>query len=148
MVPSNSYDATDWYEIDNEYISTDFKQTSTIKLGTEYRFSPKFYGRLGYAWMQNPYDVDFKDAGNAAVVGSNTVHRIEGDANYFTGGLGYRFNHNFFLDFALVYKTQTDDLYPFPNLYTASGGAPVIDANPFELKNNSVRGLLTLGYKF
>jgi len=148
MVPSNSFDATDWYDFDNEYISTDFKQTSTIKLGTEYRFSPKFYGRLGYAWMQNPYDVDFKDAGNAAVVGSNTVHRIEGDANYFTGGVGYRFNQNFFLDFALVYKTQTDELYPFPNLYSASGGAPVIDANPFELKNTSFRGLLTLGYKF
>ncbi len=148
MTPSNSLDATDWYDIDNEYISTDFKSASTIKIGTEYRFSPKFYGRLGYAWMQNPYNTDFKEAGNAAIVGSNTVHRIEGDANYFTGGIGYRFNQNFFLDFALVYKTQTDDLYAFPNLYSASGGAPVIDATPFELNNTSFRGLLTLGYKF
>jgi hypothetical protein len=148
MTPSNSVDNTDWYEIDNEYISTDFNSVSTVKVGTEYRFSPKFYGRLGYAWMQNPYNVDFKEAGNAAVVGSNTVHRIEGDANYFTGGVGFRFNQNFFLDVALVYKTQTDDLYAFPNLYSESGGAPVIDANPFELNNNSLRGLVTLGYKF
>lgn len=148
MIPSNSVDNTDWYEIDNEYISTDFKSVSTVKVGTEYRFSPKLYGRLGYAWMQNPYNVDFKEAGNAAVVGSNTVHRIEGDANYFTGGVGFRFNQNFFLDLALVYKTQTDDLFAFPNLYSESGGAPVIDANPFELNNNSFRGLVTLGYKF
>ena len=148
MTPSNSVDNTDWYEIDNEYISTDFNSVSTVKVGTEYRFSPKFYGRLGYAWMQNPYNVDFKEAGNAAVVGSNTVHRIEGDANYFTGGVGFRFNQNFFLDVALVYKTQTDDLYAFPNLYSESGGAPVIDANPVELNNNSLRGLVTLGYKF
>ena len=148
MIPSNSVDNTDWYEIDNEYISTDFKSVSTVKVGTEYRFSPKLYGRLGYAWMQNPYNVDFKEAGNAAVVGSNTVHRIEGDANYFTGGVGFRFNQNFFLDLALVYKTQTDDLFAFPNLYSESGGTPVIDANPFELNNNSFRGLVTLGYKF
>ena len=146
--PSNSPDATDFYEIDNEYISTDFNSASTVKIGTEYRFSPKFYGRLGYAWMQNPYDVDFKEAGIAAVVGSNTVHRIEGDANYFTGGVGFRFNQNFFLDVALVYKTQTDDLYPFPNLYSDNGGTLVIDANPFELNNSSFRGLVTLGYKF
>lgn len=148
MIPSNSVDNTDWYEIDNEYISTDFNSVSTVKIGTEYRFSPKFYGRLGYAWMQNPYNVDFKEAGNAAVVGSNTVHRIEGDANYFTGGVGFRFNQNFFLDVALVYKTQTDDLYPFPNLYAENGTVPVINANPFELKNSSFRGLVTLGYKF
>ena len=82
------------------------------------------------------------------VVGSNTVHRIEGNTNYYTGGVGYRFNQNFFLDVALVFKTQIDDLYAFPNLYSNSGGAPVIDANPSELKNNSFRGLVTLGYKF
>ena len=148
MTPSNSLSSTDWYEVDNEYISTDFNTVSTVKIGTEYRFNPKFYGRIGYAWIQNPYDADFKEAGNAAVVGSNTVHRIEGNTNYYTGGVGYRFNQNFFLDVALVFKTQIDDLYAFPNLYSNSGGAPVIDANPSELKNNSFRGLVTLGYKF
>ena len=155
--PQNSFANDNWYEFDNDYISTDFNSVSTVKIGTEYRFSPKFYGRLGYAWMQNPYDKDLIETGFATIVGSNidnkivgsnTVHRVEGNANYFTGGIGYRFNHNFFLDFALVYKTQTDDLYPFPNLYSNSGGTPVIDANPFELNNNSFRGLVTLGYKF
>ena len=72
---------------------------------------------------------------------------MEGDTNYLTGGLGYRFNRNF-LDFALVYKTQTDDLYPFPNLWTENRRDLVIDASPFELKNSSFRGLITLGYKF
>ena len=60
----------------------------------------------------------------------------------------FRFNRNFFLDFALVYETRTDDLYPFPNLYTANRGQLVIDATPFELKNSNVKGLITLGYKF
>jgi hypothetical protein len=145
--PSNTIDATDPYEYDNEYISTDFRNASTIKIGTEYRFTPKFYGRLGYAWMQNPYQTEFKKAGNSAVAGSNLIFRMEGDTNYFTGGLGYRFNQNFFLDLAIVYKTQTDDLYPFPNVY-AENIEDDIFANPFELKNSSYRGLITLGYKF
>jgi long-subunit fatty acid transport protein len=148
MVPSGASDDADWYGIDNEYISMDFKQTSTVKLGMEYRFIPQFSGRLGYAWMQNPYETEFRESGIAAVAGSNTIYRMEGDTHYFTGGLGYRFSRNFFLDLAVVYKTQTDDLYPFPNLWTENREELVIDATPFTLKNQSIRGLITLGYKF
>lgn len=148
MVPSNLSGPSDWYDVDNEYISEDFKLASTVKLGMEYRLTPQLYGRLGYAWMQNPYSTDFNESGDAAISGSNTIFRVEGDANYFTGGIGYRFNRNFYLDAALVYKTQTDDLYPFPNLYTEGREELVIDASPFELKNNSIRGLVTLGYRF
>lgn len=146
-VPSTSNDNADAYDYDNEYISTDFKPASTVKLGMEYRFTPQFSGRLGYAWMQNPYKTKFADEANAGVSGSNTIFRIEGDANYFTGGLGYRFNRNFFVDLAVVYKTQNDDLYGFPNLYD-TGGQRAIDSSPFALTNNSLRGLVTLGYKF
>ncbi len=147
-IPSNISDPGDWYEVDNEYISMDFKPTSTVKVGMEYRFSPSVYGRLGYAWMQNPYETEFKESGDAFIPNSNTVYRMEGDANYFTGGVGFRLSRNFFVDLAMVYKTQTDDLYPFPNLYTENRQELVIDANPFELKNSSFRGLVTVGYKF
>ena len=147
-IPSGSSDDPNWYDIDNEYISMDFRSASTVKAGMEYRFTPQFSGRLGYAWMQNPYETTFRESGDAAVSGSNTIYRMEGDTNYFTGGVGYRFNRNFFLDFALVYKTQTDDLYPFPNLWSENREDLVIDASPFELKNSSFRGLVTLGYKF
>lgn len=148
MVPSNSMDPKDWYDDHNEFISMDYKAASTIRLGTEYRLTPQLYGRLGYAWMQNPYDADFQESGDAVIAGSNTIFRMEGDTNYFTGGIGYRFNRNFYLDAAVVYKTQKDDLYPFPNLFTEGRQELVIDATPFTLKNNSIRGLVTLGYKF
>lgn len=147
-VPSNMSRNQSWYDIDNGYISEDYKAASTVKVGMEYRFTPQLYGRLGYAWMENPYNTDFSDSGDAAIAGSNTIFRIEGDTNYFTGGIGYRFNQNFYLDAALVYKTQTDDLYPFPNLYTEGREELVIDASPFELNNTSIRGLITLGYRF
>ena len=147
-IPSGSSDDPSWYDVDNEFISMDFRTASTVKAGLEYRFTPLFSGRLGYAWMQNPYETVFKESGDAFIPNSNTIYRMEGDTNYYTGGLGYRFNRNFFLDFAVVYKTQTDDLYPFPNLYTENREELVIDASPFTLKNNSIRGLITLGYKF
>ena len=131
----------------NKFINEDFKVASTVRLGTEYRFTPQFSGRLGYAWMQNPYNADFFKAGNAAVAGANTIYRMEGDTRYLTAGLGYRFNRNLYADLAVVYQAQQDDLYPFPNLY-AETGELIIDASPFTLKNRSVRGLLTLGYRF
>ncbi|MDD5346325.1 MAG: outer membrane protein transport protein [Proteiniphilum sp.] len=146
-VPSGAYDdESDAYDDDNDYIAMDFRPASTIRAGMEYRFTQQFSGRLGYAWMQNPYDSDLVKFGDAAVAGSNTIYRIEGDTQYFTGGLGYRFNRNFFLDMAVVYSSQTDDLYPFPNYY--DGSTLTVDASPFKLKNSTVKGLITLGYKF
>ncbi len=150
-VPSGSNANKNWYDVDNNFIEKDFKAASTVRVGAEYRFTPQFSGRLGYARMQNPYEADFSKAGDAGVSGSNTIYRMEGDTNYFTGGFGYRFNRNFYADLAVVYQTQEDQLYPFPNLYNYNGdtrGNLVIDASPFTLKNTSVRGLLTLGYRF
>lgn len=137
-----------WYDMDNEYIRTDYKMASTIKIGMEYRFTPQFSGRLGYAWMQNPYETKFRNEGNAAIFNSNTIFRMEGDTNYFTGGLGYRFNRNFYADLAVVYRTQTDDLYAFPNVYNEAINELIVSSKPFSLKNTCISGLVTLGYKF
>ncbi len=145
--PSGSSSMTDHYDIDNEYISSDFKATSTVRAGFEYRFTPQFTGRLGYAWMQNPYTDDFKEKGYAATVGSTTAYRMEGDANYITGGLGYRFSRSFYADLAIMYKTQKDDLYSYSNVFD-DNGAYFIDAEPYKLTNNSIRALLTIGYRF
>ncbi|HPD87378.1 MAG TPA: outer membrane protein transport protein, partial [Proteiniphilum sp.] len=77
-LPSRANEEGDWYEWDNEYIAMDFRPASTIRAGMEYRFTQQFSGRLGYAWMQNPYDSDLVEFGDAAIVGSNTIYRIEG----------------------------------------------------------------------
>ncbi len=148
-VPSSSPDDQDWYNVDNEYIDKDFRMASTIKLGMEYRFTHQFYGRLGYAWMQHPYDTKFREAGNAGIFNSNVIHVLEGNSNYFTGGLGYRFNQNFYADLAVLYKTREDKLFAFPNIYTDENNTSlVVDASPFEMKSRLLRGFLTIGYKF
>lgn len=145
--PSGSRYASDYFALDNGYISSDFKTSSSVRAGFEYRFTPQLSGRLGYAWMQNPYTTTFKEDGNAMTAGATTAYRMEGDANHFTGGLGYRFNRNFYLDLAVVYKTQDDDLYSYANVYNDLGET-YIDAAPYSLKNNSIKALLTLGYRF
>lgn len=131
-------------------IKSDYKPASSIRLGGEYRFTPQFSGRLGYAWVQNPYNETFSNNGDAVISGTSTIthFRMEGDTNYFTGGLGYRFNRSVFMDLAIVYKTQSDDFYPFPNISDESRNNIVLDAGTYNLKNNTVRGLLTIGYRF
>ena len=134
----------------NNDIKNNYKLASSVRAGLEYRFTPQFSGRLGYAWMQNPYDNTFMENGNAITVGSTTAFRMEGDANYITGGFGYRFNRNFSLDFALVFKSQEDDLYSYPTVLNEDKSItkPYIDAESYKLTNNTFKGLLTLGYRF
>jgi long-subunit fatty acid transport protein len=144
---------------DNEYIETDFKSISTLRAGLEYRFTSQFSGRLGYSWMQHPYEQKFKDNKTPVVTAGTVPHyTIEGDANYFTAGIGYRFTPRFYMDIAFVYRTQTDDLYFFPKLETnrpdyIDGQEDTHKFKPYypvasSLKNVSFKSLVTLGYKF
>lgn len=141
--PEESYDQNA-----NVYIKEDHTTSSTIRTGLEYRFTPQFSGRLGYAWMQNPYKSSFKnDRGNAMTAGATSAFRMEGDTNYFTGGIGYRFSRSFYADLAVMYKTQDDDLYAYPNVLNENGGK-FIDAAPYKLTNNAFKAMVTLGYRF
>ena len=133
----------------NRYIDTDFRMAATLRAGFEYRFTPQFSGRLGYAWMQSPYEKEFKEdrAFDAAVVGTIPHYTVDGDMNYYTAGIGYRFTPQFYLDFAFVHgRQQKDDLYFFPSMYEDEKGNPSPKAASFD--NTFNKGLITLGYKF
>ena len=133
----------------NRCIDTDFRMAATLRAGLEYRFTPQFSGRLGYAWMQSPYEKEFKNekAFNAAVVGTIPHYTVDGDMSYYTAGFGYRFTPQFYLDFAFVHgRQQKDDLYFFPSMYEDENGNPSPKAASFE--NTFNKGLITLGYKF
>ena len=134
------------FEGHNNRISEDFRTASTLRLGLDYRITPQLSVRAGYAWMQNPNNDAFRNYGDPMVTGSNTIFMVQGDAHMFTTGLGYWFNRNFFLDFALVYRTQNNELFAFPNVW--EGGNLEVAATPFDMRNTSLRGVLTLGYRF
>jgi len=140
----NDYD----FSNENQYIREDFGSASTIRVGGEYRFTPQFSGRLGTAWMQHPYDSQFKN-GNVQVMMPGTIsnYTLDGNTLYLTGGVGYRFTPQFYIDLALVYRTQEADAYFFSPTFN-NDGTRYVDSTPAKLKNNSFKTLVTLGYRF
>ena len=138
-------DRFDW-KYENGIIKEDFKNTSTIRTGVEYRFTPQFSGRLGYAWMQNPYQESVTATGKVVETAGTIPHYVLSNCtSYITGGVGYRFTPQFYIDCALVYRTQNDDLYYFKPIKVNG-----LEADSFAgtFTNNSLKGLVTLGYKF
>lgn len=133
------------YTTVNNDIEQAFRNSSTLRLGAEIRFTPQFSGRVGYMWQQTPVkesfknsnaDIDNPNALKAQTAGTIPQYSLVGDANYFTWGLGYKFTPSLYTDVAFVIKNRTDDLYDYAG------------ADKTELKTNQFTGLLTLGYKF
>ena len=132
----------------NDFIKEDFKTSSAVRLGLEYRFTNQFSGRVGYSWVQSPINATVKDNQGPSALGTGdlievttdkhaTTHYVlDGDTHYITYGLGYRFSRNFYTDVAFVMKNQKDDLYSHAGAEKSS------------FKTNSFQGLLTLGYRF
>ena len=135
------------YSKDNQWIDEDFKVAATVRAGLEYRFTPQFSGRLGYSWMENPYEQKVREGNREMIMGLTSTrphYTIQGDVNYFTAGVGFRFTPQFYMDASFVYKTQKDDLYYFSPVFDGA----VVDSTPTSFHNNTYKGLLTLGYRF
>jgi hypothetical protein len=135
------------FESENKYIKDDFQGASTIRAGAEIRFTPQFSGRLGTAWMQNPYEAKFKNSEiEVAVPKTIPNYTLDGDILYLTTGIGYRFTPQVYMDVALVYKMQKDELHFFSPIFYSDGSQ--IASTPAKLTNSSLKILVTLGYKF
>jgi long-subunit fatty acid transport protein len=121
---------------------------SALRVGLEYRITDKFSGRVGYSWVQSPFEASVKKNEFEVVTDSRPVtqYAFDADTHYITYGLGYQFlpdrrnadasSGYFYTDIAFVMKQQKDDLYAF------------FGADKGSLKTNSFQGLLTVGYKF
>ncbi|GHV17613.1 hemin receptor [Bacteroidia bacterium] len=122
----------------NLFIKKFFRAASTVRVGAEYRFTDKFSGRVGYAWMQSPVKPEVKTGDDYIITDARAVtqYAFDGDAHYITYGLGYKITPQFYTDIAFVMKSQKDDFYAFD----------FSDKTVF--KTNNFQGLLTVGYKF
>lgn len=136
------------YSLDNKTIDAHYRVASTVKFGAEFRLTPQFSVRGGFAWMQSPLEKVFKEqkgistGSDVLVAGSVANYVLDDDAYHYTFGFGYRFTPNFYIDIASVVKTQDSNLYAFPVIE----GDVVSQAVPFTTK--TFKGLITLGYKF
>ena len=142
-----------WTDV-NDLVSSDYRNASTLRAGLEFRFSPQFSGRVGYAWVQSPYQSkvnafgDNFNVGDIAVTAGTVPHyTLAGNTNYLTAGIGFKFTPQFYGDFALVLRTEKDDVYYFTPK-TDQNQSELFDSFAGAFTNKTLKGLLTFGYKF
>ncbi|MBD5278083.1 MAG: hypothetical protein HDS32_02490 [Bacteroides sp.] len=132
-----------WYASNNE-IEDYYKSTTTIRVGAEYRITPRFSVRAGYAHVSSPVR---KEAKNGSMMigtsGTLTNYRLDNSTDYITCGLGYNFDH-FYIDAAYVHKRLSSDYHA----YTPDPANPQIPSPTSRLTLDNNQIILSAGVKF
>lgn len=138
--PADSYDA----DGTNAQIKEYYRNTSTLRLGAEYRITGNFSVRAGYSYSSSPVkDRIMNGDVPVSTAGTNPAYTLPKATNYVTCGLGYR-SGGFYGDIAYVYRNTGVDYHPFTTSGSAgSNQSPVISYN-----QNQSQVVLSLGYKF
>lgn len=132
-----------WYAT-NADIQEYYKSTSTVRIGAEYRITPRFSVRAGYSNVSSPVRSAAKD-GSMMIYTSGTMpnYRMDNSTNYITCGLGYNFD-NFYIDGAYVYKTMSSEYHA----YTPDPLHPEIPSPTSKLTFSNNQIILSAGVKF
>ena len=145
----------------NDYFSSDYKNTSDLRIGAEYRMAG-FRLRGGYGIESNPFDASsLKSFNSTGTSGTNSYSSLFlGKRQTLAGGLGYDFK-SFYVDAGVQNITATYDNPFFGGEYavTANNGFSVINGdiikgedNPTsivsEVKNTKTNFFVTVGWKF
>lgn len=137
------YNSDPWYATNND-IETYYKPTTTIRVGAEYRITPRFSARIGYAHSSSPVRTEAKD-GSTLIWTSGTMpnYKLDNSTDYITCGLGYNFN-NFYVDAAYVHKRQGSEYHA----YTPDPANPSIPSptSKLSLINNQI--VVSAGFRF
>ena len=130
---------------DNEFLDSEIdKYTQTannLRIGLEYRITPKFSARLGYNLMMSSINADYRDGNNEVLTsGTDPSFSLDKNTNYISAGLGYKLG-NFYVDAAYIHKAATSTLKP----YTSYDG---VRTPSFDVSENNNSIVLSLGFKF
>lgn len=129
----------------NNYIKEDFKAGQNIKVGAEYRVTPQFSLRAGYANQSSPIKTTLTNPDyEMETFGSTLPHyTLDRGTDYYTAGFGYRFG-SVYTDFAYVSRIVKEDVYAF----SAYNNGNWIVPEKATLKSQNNQLLFTLGVKF
>jgi len=147
------YDNGDAMTGNNDNIARYFKSTSTIRVGAEYRVTPKFSVRAGYNHTTTASGKDLEDANTdmnrdgmeVSTAGSNPSYNVNNATQYVTCGLGYKIN-GFYIDLAYVHKHRTSTFNAFTPFIDYDG--VWTQAPTAKLTDNSSQIVATIGYRF
>jgi len=131
--------------VSDDYVNDDvknyFQAADIIRLGGEFRVTPRFSIRAGYNFTTATAKNDVLD-GNVEVftAGMNPAYTLNRTTNAISFGLGYRYK-SFYIDGAYIYRNKKSTYYAFTNY--GNTDAPTADLT--ETTNSIV---LSAGFKF
>lgn len=140
---------SDWdgneYEDATQEIKDYYKPQHTVRVGAEFRVTPQFSLRAGFAQSTSAVDTAVKD-GDMAVytTGCNPAYTFDTTTRYITCGLGYRYK-GFYADLAYVNKYRESQYSPFSSFEDPIGWV-YNPAAEFSTSNNNI--VVSVGYKF
>ena len=129
------------YNYTNEVMQTQVKGVHNIRVGAEYRITPQFSVRAGYALETSPLDSNYFNGAATPLIAEGTIchYQVPEDTHNISCGLGYRVN-NIYFDAAYVYRTQDYSIFAY------EGAVMNPQLTILNMNNHSIK--LTLGYRF
>lgn len=128
----------------NSEIELYYQPATTIRLGAEYRVTPRFSVRAGYAHASSPVRTKAKNGSEIIwTAGTMTNYKMDNSTDYITCGLGYNFNI-FYVDAAYVYKHRSSEYHA----YTPDPANPQIPSPTSKISLNNSQVVLSMGLKF
>ncbi|MDE6486070.1 MAG: hypothetical protein K2L76_01025 [Muribaculaceae bacterium] len=101
----------------NDDISAYFRGANTLRIGAEYRVTPQFSVRAGYAWQSSNLkeetengDLEIYTSG----ISTDPSYVFNKTSNQVSLGLGYRYK-GWYIDAAYVYKKRDSQYHAFTN---------------------------------
>jgi hypothetical protein len=150
------------FSVQKALIKDYMKEMHTFRVGGEYRLTPQFSLRAGYAHSTSPYkDKIYRQVYEYAddpdlIYSSSTKpnYLVQGESDYVCGGFGWR-GKVAYLNFSCVHKYQRDRIAAFPMAETAYMEygdeiltVPGVENRPVSLKTKTLNFDLSLGFRF
>lgn len=135
--------STQDYQYDNEDIVNMLNNSSTIKIGGEYKIFDNFAVRAGYAYTSGITKSDATKWMVETTVRTDPEFFLHNSTNYLTAGFGYR-TSGWFIDFAFVHKILNESYYAF----NSNNMDQTLATNPANVKTTDDKVVLSLGLKF
>lgn len=156
---SMTFGSSGMYRTDYSWINDDikyyFQSANTIRIGAEFRVTPKFSVRAGYSYTGDNVKGDVYDpkwqADNLIYTSgaydqqTNPAFTFNKSTQYITFGLGYKFG-SFYLDAAYVHKSRDSYYQPFTSFYNEYN--QLMATPQAKLSQNDNNLVLSLGFRF
>lgn len=140
---SGDHYVNDPFASTNADVKEYYKTSSTVRIGAEYRVTPRFSVRAGYAFTSSPVRSKAKE-GKETIFTSGTLpsYTFDDNTNYVSCGLGYNFK-SFYTDLAYMWKHRNGEWHA----YTPDPENPGMSPSA-KVGYNDHQVVLTMGFRF